>query len=219
MSKPDHSIGSYVTGFILSLVSTVIPYYLVVNKSISGGTLLATILGFAAVQMLIQIFFFLHLGRGPKPLYNVAFFVATIGIILIVVGGSIFIMNHLHYNMTPIEASKQLAESEAIYQVSGKKTGACQVIGANHKVTIINSQVSPAHTQAKLCDTLTFITQDNVIRDIGFGPHPVHEEDGGVSELLVRKRQNKTITLNQLGTYPFHDHLEPTVNGDFTVTQ
>ena len=65
------TITSYVIGFLLSLVFTAIPYYLVVNKTVEGNTLLATILGFAVLQMAVQIFFFLHLGRGPKPLYNV----------------------------------------------------------------------------------------------------------------------------------------------------
>src|SRR5689334_1080476 len=103
------TLESYAIGFSLSFLLTAIPYYLVVHKSASSNLLLTAIIGFAVMQMLTQIFFFLHLGRGPKPLYNVAFFAATVGIILVVVGGSIFIMNHLHYNMTPQEASRQLA--------------------------------------------------------------------------------------------------------------
>ncbi len=95
------TVESYVIGFILSLIFTFIPYYLVVNQIVSGSSLLVTILGFAVVQMIIQIVFFLHLGRGPKPFYNVAFFISTVGIILIVVGGSIVIINNLHYNMLP----------------------------------------------------------------------------------------------------------------------
>ncbi len=209
---------SYIVGFLLSLVFTAIPYYLVVNKSLSSAALLVTILGFAVLQMAVQIFFFLHLGRGPKPLYNVVFFVSTIGIILVVVGGSIFIMNNLHYNMTPIEATKKLAQDESISQVGGVKTGACHDVHANHKVTISNNKVSPLHTEARLCDTLTFINEDNTVHDIAFGPHPKHEAYGGENELMVRKERAKTITLNQAGTYLFHDHLDPTITGDFTVS-
>src|SRR5687768_12731131 len=83
------TMKSYVIGFVLSLIFTFIPYYLVVNKTVSGGVLLATILGFAVLQMIIQITFFLHLGRGPKPKWNLYFFISTVGIILVVVGGSI----------------------------------------------------------------------------------------------------------------------------------
>src|SRR5688572_2414166 len=108
-TKGEHgTTGSYVIGFILSLVFTLIPYYLVVNKTVTGTAILATILTFGVVQMLIQIFFFLHLGRGPKPMYNVVFFGATASLILVVVLGSVFIMNHLHYNMSPTEVTKKL---------------------------------------------------------------------------------------------------------------
>lgn len=216
--KGEHgTMKSYVIGFLLSLVFTAIPYYLVVSKSVSGTTLLATILVFAVLQMAVQIFFFLHLGRGPKPLYNVVFFVSTIAIILVVVGGSIFIMNNLHYNMTPTEVTTRLAQDESISQVGGEKTGACQGTNANHKVTISSGKLSPTHTEAHLCDTLTFINQDSTAREIAFGPHPEHRVYGGMSEVTVRKGYTKTITLNQSGNYIFHDHLDPTITGSFNV--
>jgi len=217
--KEHGTTASYIIGFILSLVFTAIPYYMVVNKTVSGNALLATILGFAVLQMLIQIFFFLHLGRGPKPLYNIAFFVSTIGIILVVVGGSMFIMKHLHYNMMPHEVTTKLAQDEGISQVGGEKTGACGDIGANHKVVIKNGKASPLHTDAHLCDTLSFINEDDKVREIAFGPHPEHQVYGGEIELTIRKGYPKTLTLNQAGSQLlFHDHLDPTMNGSFTVT-
>lgn len=218
--KSEHgTTQSYIIGFLLSLVFTVIPYYLVVHKTVTGSSLLATILGFAVLQMCIQIFFFLHLGRGPKPLYNVVFFVSTAGIILVVVVGSIFIMNNLYHNMSPAEATTKLAQAEGISQVGDAKTGACQEVYAHHQVTIKNGVVSPLHIEAHLCDTLTFINEDNALRDIAFGPHPEHYVYGGESEVNVHKGYPKTITLNQAGTYSFHDHLDPETSGDFTVTQ
>lgn len=213
------TVWSYVSGFLLSLVFTAIPYYLIVNKSVSGSLLLATILGFAVLQMLVQIFFFLHLGRGPKPLYNVVFFVSTVGIILVVVFGSIWIMNHLNYNMAPMDVSKYLAEKEGIYQIDGQKTGACQGTKLNHKIIIKNNEVSPKRIDAKLCDTLTFINEDDQVREIGFGSHPVHDGYSGQDELLVYKGRAKHITLNQTGEYIFHDHLDPQATGSFTVEQ
>ncbi len=220
-SKAGHgTIKSYVIGFLLSLVFTAIPYYLVVNKSVTGSSLLATILGFAVLQMAVQIFFFLHLGRGPKPLYNVAFFVSTVGIILMVVLGSIFIMDHLNYNMMAPEATtKKLAQDEGISQVGGEKTGACANIGANHQVIIQNGQLSPLHTDAQLCDSLSFINKDATAHDIVFGSYAQPEGYGGESGLTVRPGRSKTITLNQLGSHLFHDHLHSETAGYFTVTK
>lgn len=214
------TMRSYVIGFILSLLFTFIPYFLVVSHTISGTTALATILGFAVLQMLVQVTFFLHLGRGPKPNWNLFFFISTVGIILVVVGGSIMIINNLHYNMLPSDQTKKLANDEGIYQIGGEKTGACKLTqAANHKVTIKNGQASPMNTVASKCDTLTFINEDNEIRDITFGEHPRHETYGGESELTVQKGRSKTITLSDPGTYKFHDHLRPEIAGDFTVIQ
>lgn len=228
MSKTSHNTGhdsehgtaaSYVIGFILSLIFTFIPYYMVVNQSVAGSVLLATILGFALVQMFIQIFFFLHLGRGPKPFYNIVFFFATAITILVVVAGSVFIMNNLYQNMAPEEVALKLAQKEAIYQLEGEKTGACQQLGVNHKVIIQSGSVVPMHVDARLCDTLTFINEDDTSRSIAFGRHLEHITYGGEYEVGVNRGRPQTITLNQPGEYIFHDHLEPDTGGSFSVTQ
>ena len=211
------TIKSYVTGFILSLIFTLLPYYLVVNQIVAGRALLMTILAFAVLQLIIQVTFFLHLGRGPKPNWNLFFFLSTIGIILVVVGGSIMIINNLYDNMTPSDQKKYLVGREGIYQIGGETTGACQGIHANHQVTIKDGQVGPLHTDAQKCDTLTFINEDDNAREITFGTHPEHNSYAGEVELLVRNGRAKSITLSEPGTYEFHDHLQPETAGSFLV--
>lgn len=223
MSKQHspESVGSYVTGFILSVICTAIPYFLVVNKTVAGNSLVVTILGFAILQVLIQTFFFLHLGRGPKPLYNLAFFGATVVTILVVVGGSLFIMNNLHYNMVPpSETVKQLAEGEAIAQVGGTKTGACESIKANHQIVIAKNMgtASPDSTKAQLCDTLSFINEDSMTREISFGTSTKAQTYDGQTTITVRKGKSETITLNQTGTYTLVDSHHPGSTLTLTIT-
>lgn len=211
------TVRSYVVGFLLSLLFTAIPYYLVVSQAVTGSLLLIIILAFAFLQMAVQLLFFLHLGRGPKPLYNIGFFLGTFGAILVVVGGSVYIMSHLHYNMSPQEKSVKLAEDEGIYQLQGKKTGACRGVYENHKVTIRNGVVIPGYIEAHQCDTISFIKEDTVTRALTFGTHPQHDSYAGETELKLHKGRAKSITLNQLGTYQFHDHYNPGTAGYFTV--
>ena len=209
---------SYVVGFILSLIFTAIAYVLVINKSLQGSALLGTILTLAVLQMFVQIFFFLHLGRGPKPLYNIFFFASTVFLILVVVIGSIFIMDNLHYTMAPApDTVKNIAQNESITQVEGEETGACRRTGVNHNVTIKNGLITPRHTQAKLCDTITFINQDKEVREMTFGVHPEHQSYGGIEEIRVYKGYNKTMTLNTAGQHLFHDHNNPATAGSFEV--
>jgi len=220
---PDGERGtmrSYIIGFILSLVFTFIPYFMVVNHTVKGTALLATMLGFAVLQMLVQVIFFLHLGRGPKPKWNLFFFISTVGIILVVVAGSIVIIHNLHYNMAPSEQVKKLVNDEGIAQVNGQKTGACTELLANHQVTITNGQVTPAHTTAHTCDTLTFYNQSSstlTLQFVSIGPYP-HESYAGETELTIRKGQGMTINLSETGMYQFYDNSQTTTAGNFTVT-
>lgn len=217
--KSEHgSMLSYVIGFVLSLVLTFIPYQLVVNQTITGTALLVIILTFALLQMIVQVTFFLHLGRGPKPNWNLFFFVATVGVIVMVVGGSVFIMNNLYRNMSPTDQTKKLVNNEGIYQIDGTPTGACQGQHANHQVTIKNNQVSPAFTVAYECETVTFINDDENTREITFGTYPDRSAYAGEKELIVKKGRSKTITLSEPGNYAFYDLLHPDTAGQFTVS-
>lgn len=207
---------SYIIGFILSLVFTIIPYFMVVNEIISGNALLVTIISIAILQMLIQIFFFLHLGRGPKPLYNVVFFFATAGLIAVVIVASLFIMSNLYHNMSSEEVTRRLAQEENIAQVGGEETGACNEPKESHLVTIKDGKVEPFSVRAHRCDTLTIINEDDQKREIAFGYHPGHESYGGEFEVILDGRP-ETITLNQAGDFVYHDHLNPTVTGYFSV--
>ena len=217
-AKSAHgSTGSYIVGFILSLIFTIIPYYLVVNKVLTGNVLLAAILGFGVIQMFIQIFFFLHLGRGPKPLYNIVFFFGTASLIVVVIGASIFIMSNLYHNMTPEEFLRKQAQEENISQINGEQTGACDELQENHVVIIRGSDVNPAFVKANRCDTLTFLNADGTERIIMFGPHNQHQSYGGEFEVMLDDGRPETITLNQAGNFEFHDDLDLDVSGSFSV--
>lgn len=220
--KSEHgTTASYIVGFILSLIFTIIPYYLVVKHVVSGNVLLATIIGFAVLQMIVQVVFFLHLGREKKPYWQTGFLIATVGAIFAVVVGSLWIMHHLHYNMTPVtpaDASKKLVEDEGIPQIGGKKTGACEGVHATHKVTIKDGVMSPSHIDARACDMLSFINEDDATHYIMFGSFDQPEVYSGEDMLTVTNRRPKTIVLNETGTHQFHDHKDSTKTGDFTVT-
>lgn len=211
------SIRSYVIGFIASLVLTIVPYYLVTREIMTGSTLVLIILGIAMLQMFVQIFFFLHLGRGPKPFYNVVFFFATASFIVLVVGASLLIMDNLYRNMSPQEVTLRLAQDENIAEVGGKETGACQGNNDNHIVQIRDGMVLPSHVYAERCDTLSFSIEDDIDRMIMFGTDDDPASYGGMDDVMVRSDRNKIITLNETGSFSYHDHSDPSVIGNFTV--
>ena len=104
---------SYITGFILSLAFTLAAYFAVVNHFPNA---LIIILFLAIAQLVIQLLFFLHVGQEQGPRWNLAVLLSTLGVVLIVVIGSLWIMNHLNYNMTPMEMDQDLMHMENIYK-------------------------------------------------------------------------------------------------------
>ena len=211
------SIQSYVIGFSLSLILTIIAYFMVRMQLLINQQLLLAILGLAVLQMFVQIFFFLHLGRGPKPFYNVIFFFGTAGMIVLVVGASLIIMDNLYRNMSPREVTTRLAQNENIDELNGKPTGACQGNKDNHLVTIGGATVKPQLIEAKRCDTLTFVSGDGQGYMLLFGPHEAPVSYGGLDAVSVRSDRSKIITLNEVGVFTYHDHANSNVTGTFSV--
>lgn len=97
---------SYVIGFVLSLATTLGAFFLVINKVWPPETLMYIVIGIAALQLLIQSVFFLHLGQG-KSWKSVTFWF-TLLMVLIIGVGSVWIMHNLNYNMMDMNPEQML---------------------------------------------------------------------------------------------------------------
>lgn len=84
---------------------------------------------------------------------------------------------------------------------------------------IQNSKISMPTIHGKQCDTITFVNKDHITREIAFGPHEDHVPYDGIGEKILNQNQRFTITLNQTGTFHWHDHEHDEVSGYFTVNQ
>jgi cytochrome o ubiquinol oxidase operon protein cyoD len=98
--ETDHgSVRAYVGGFVASICLTLTAYLLVTHRASSNAPLIAAIVVLAFSQFLVQLIFFLHLGKETKPRWKLVVFVFMIVVVSILVGGSLWIMNNLNYNM------------------------------------------------------------------------------------------------------------------------
>ncbi len=93
------SLKSYLTGFILSLILTAIPFSLVMSGAWSPHTILAGIFGAGVVQILVHLHYFLHLDTSSAARWNVLALIFTFLIMVLFVGGSLWIMHNLNYRM------------------------------------------------------------------------------------------------------------------------
>lgn len=107
MSSHDHNTAGashgnakqYTIGFILSIILTIIPFGMVMSGGFGRGALVAVIAITAIAQVLIQLVYFLHMNTSSEQRWNVIAFVYTILCIAVLLIGSVWVMNYLHYNM------------------------------------------------------------------------------------------------------------------------
>ena len=100
----DHDHGSfktYMIGFLLSVVLTAIPFWLVMTGALPAATTGLIITAFAVVQIVVHMIFFLHMNHKSEGGWNMLALIFTIVIVVIAVAGSVWVMYHLNTNMMP----------------------------------------------------------------------------------------------------------------------
>ena len=99
----DHgSMKSYAIGFILSVILTAIPFWLVMHKVFDkSSTTAAVILAFAAVQVVVHMVYFLHMNGKSEGGWSLLATMFTLVLLVIVLAGSIWVMYHMNVNMMP----------------------------------------------------------------------------------------------------------------------
>ena len=102
MIDPQHgwnvSLKPSILGFVLSSILIIAAYHFVIYGYLSGLALTLTIFGFGTLLALTQLIFFIHLGLESKPHWNMITFLFTVLVMLVVIGGSLWIMHSLNYN-------------------------------------------------------------------------------------------------------------------------
>lgn len=103
--QTDHSgfnIRTYIGGFLIAGVLTAIPFWLVMTGAIASRAVAGTVIAvFAAVQILVHTHAFLHVNAKAQGGWTLIAYVFTAVLVVITIGGSLWIMQHLNLNMMP----------------------------------------------------------------------------------------------------------------------
>nr|WP_315241000.1 cytochrome o ubiquinol oxidase subunit IV [uncultured Albidiferax sp.] len=104
-SGSHSTLKGYVTGFVLAVILTVIPFWLVMGKVFANPNLTAmVILGIAAVQIVVHMVYFLHMNSKLEGGWSLLALIFTLMLLVIMLAGSIWVMYHLNANMMPVSA-------------------------------------------------------------------------------------------------------------------
>ncbi|MBP2299782.1 cytochrome o ubiquinol oxidase subunit IV [Azospirillum picis] len=95
------TFGSYMIGFVLSVILTAIPFWLVMTGKFDNTTTTAVILVLAAVQIIVHMVYFLHMNGRTEGGWSMLALIFTVIVLFIMLSGSLWVMYHLNYNMMP----------------------------------------------------------------------------------------------------------------------
>ena len=96
------TMGDYVKGFILAVILTAIPFYLVMNNVITDRSTAVLVLGlFAIVQVLVHMVYFLHMNGKIQGGWTMLSTIFTVIFLAIAISGTLWVMFHMNTNMMP----------------------------------------------------------------------------------------------------------------------
>jgi cytochrome o ubiquinol oxidase operon protein cyoD len=95
------SLKTYVTGLVLAVLLTVVPFMLIMTGAFSPSWLAFIALTFAVVQIFVHLVYFLHMDGSSEQSWTLMSLIFTIVVVVFVVIGSLWIMHHLDTNMMP----------------------------------------------------------------------------------------------------------------------
>jgi len=100
-TRTTSRVINYTVGFVLSLLLTGGAYIIATNHLFEGWTMMLVLMALAVAQLIVQLVFFLHFGKGTDGKWNrAAFWFIAISILILAIG-SLWIMHNMDYNMMP----------------------------------------------------------------------------------------------------------------------
>jgi len=101
-------IVGYLIGLGLAILLTATSFYVAGTDLVWQPSIPVALVVLAIAQMGVHLVFFLHVTTGPDSANNVLALAFGILIVILVIGGSLWIMANLNYNMMPMDQIMQM---------------------------------------------------------------------------------------------------------------
>jgi cytochrome o ubiquinol oxidase operon protein cyoD len=98
----------YLIGLALSILLTATSIFVAGTDLVWQPSIPVALCVLAIAQMGVHLVFFLHITTGPDNTNNVLALAFGLLIVFLVVGGSIWIMDHMNHNMMPMDQLMQM---------------------------------------------------------------------------------------------------------------
>jgi len=106
--SPGHGIGVYVIGLGLATFLTCVSFFMSGTDLVWVPSIPVALCVLAVAQMGVHLVFFLHITSGPDNTNNIMALAFGVLIVMLVIGGSLFIMDHMNHNMPQMSQIMQM---------------------------------------------------------------------------------------------------------------
>jgi cytochrome o ubiquinol oxidase operon protein cyoD len=101
--EPAESLTVYLVGLGLATLLTCISFAVARTSLVWLPSIPVALCVLAVAQMGVHLVFFLHITSGPDSTNNVMALAFGVLIVVLLVGGSLWVMTHLNHNMMPMD--------------------------------------------------------------------------------------------------------------------
>ena len=99
------SLKDYVIGFVLAVILTAIPFWLVMGHVLPTAQMTAVaVMGLAVIQVLVHMIYFLHMNSRSEGGWTLLALMFTLILVVITLSGSLWVMHNLNTYMMPVTA-------------------------------------------------------------------------------------------------------------------
>jgi cytochrome o ubiquinol oxidase operon protein cyoD len=102
-ASPRAAIASYAIGLALSIVLTIASFYVLHSPLVWHAAIPVALVGLAIAQIGVHLVFFLQLTTAPDNTNNALALAFGVLIVVLIVAGSLWIMDHLNHNMLTMD--------------------------------------------------------------------------------------------------------------------
>ncbi|MBY0560809.1 cytochrome o ubiquinol oxidase subunit IV [Hyphomicrobium sp.] len=99
---PESTFKGYMIGFVLSVILTAIPFWLVMSGTLGNkDATTVAILVLGAIQIVVHMIYFLHMTPSSESGWTMMALIFTVVMVVITLSGSLWVMYHMNANMMP----------------------------------------------------------------------------------------------------------------------
>ena len=109
-SEVADGLRSYLVGFGLAVLLTCVSFFVAGTSLVWQPSIPVALFVLAVAQMGVHLVFFLHINTGADAINNVMALAFGVLIVILLIGGSLWIMSHLNHDMMSMDRVMQMQQ-------------------------------------------------------------------------------------------------------------